>query len=252
MVRRVLFAACLFAGCAAPAKTVQVVEYTPRKPVVQRPPEPTHEERAARADARVAVRGIEGTLSNYDVRYTMEKRGAEFGACHEPRARRMPRLAGNIEFAIKVTPEGAVSQVQVRNSDVGDRALERCFVDVISSTPFPRPNGGEANVTWSMILGPLRPGKDPELWEQQRIERVLAKEAPELRESCAVPTDGSYLITAWVNKRGRVVTAGVSAPNGSEPATLDCLAQGLRSWKMPKPRKNTLAKISFPLGSQEM
>ena len=248
--RRVLVSACLLAGCAAPEKAVREVQYVPPKPVVQQP-QPTQEERAERAEARVAVRGIEGTLSNYDVRFTMEKRGAEFGACHEPRARRMPRLAGNIEFAIRVSPEGAVSQVHVRNSDLGDRTLERCFSEVILGTPFPRPNGGEANVTWNMMLGPLRPGKDPEQWEVERIERVLVKQVPELRESCSVPSDGSYLITAYVNKRGRVVTAGVSAPNGGdgESATLDCLAQGLRSWKMPKPKKSPLAKVSFPLGS---
>lgn len=248
VLRRVLLSALLFAGCAAPAKSTPVVSKAPpQKPVAQ----PTREERDAKAESRVAVRGIEGTLSNYDVRHTMEKRGREFGACHEPRARRMPRLAGNIEFAIRVTPEGAVSQVQIRNSDVGDRPLERCFVEVISTTPFPRPNGGEANVSWSMILGPAHPGKDPEQWELGRVERVLAKQAPELRQSCSVPSDGSYLITAYVNKQGRVVTAGVSAPAGGEPEVLDCLVQGLRSWKMPKP-KSTLAKISFPLAPHEM
>lgn len=225
-----------------------VVSQAPRpKPVAQ----PTRAERDARAESRVAVRGIEGTLSSYDVRHTMEKRGREFGACHEPRAKRMPRLAGNIEFAIRVTPEGAVSQVQVRNSDVGDRALERCFVDVISSTAFPRPNGGEANVSYSMILGPARPGKDPEQWELGRITRVLAKEAPDLRETCSVPSDGSYLLTAYVNKQGRVVTAGVSAPTGGEPEMLDCLVQGLSTWKMPKP-KSPLAKVSFSLAPHEM
>ena len=63
-----------------------------------------------------------------------------------------------------------------------------------------------------------------------------------------MPNDGSYLITAYVNKQGRVVTAGVSAAAGGEPEMLDCLVQGLRSWKMPKP-KSTLAKISFPLAA---
>ena len=251
LLRRVLVSAFLFsAGCATPPKPEPVVVVQPpppSKPVVQ----PTPEEREAKADARVAVRGIEGTLSSYDVRHTMERRGAEFGACHEPRARRVPRLSGNIEFAIRVTPDGTVSQVHIRNSDVGDRPLERCFLDVISQTPFPKPNGGEANVSYSMILGPARPGKDPEMWEIDRIEKVLAKGVPELRESCSV-TAGSYLITAYINRKGRVITAGVSTPQGGEPETLDCLAQGLRSWKMPKPKKSALAKISFPLELQAM
>ncbi len=250
LLRRVLVSAFLFAGCATPAKPEPVAAVhrpPPAKPVAQA----TAEEREAKADARVAVRGIEGTLSSYDVRHTMEKRGAEFGACHEPRARRVPRLSGNIEFAIRVTPEGTVSHVHIRNSDVGDRPLERCFLEVIAQTPFPKPNGGEANVSYSMILGPARPGKDPEQWEIDRIERVLAKGVPELRESCSV-TAGSYLITAYVNRKGRVIAAGVSAPEGGEPETLDCLAQGLRSWKMPKPKKGALAKVSFPLELRAM
>lgn len=210
--------------------------------------EVTPEAREARADARVGVAGIEGTLSSFDVRMTMEKRGAEFGACHEPRARRVPRLAGNVEFAIRVSHEGAVNQVLVRKSDVGDRPLERCFTQVIEHTPFPRPNGGEANVTWSMYLGPARSGKDPEQWELERIAHVLEKHAPGLRESCGVPSQESYQITAYINRKGRVITAGVSTPRGAAPELLDCLASGLSSWPMPKPKKGVpLAKITFPL-----
>jgi hypothetical protein len=206
----------------------------------------------AKADARVQVRGIEGSMSSFDVRITMEKRGRQFGACHEPRARQVPRLSGTIEFAIRIDPQGTVSEVWVRSSDLGDRQLERCFAEVILATPFPRPNGGEANVAWNMVLGPARPGKDPEQWELGRIERVLAKNAPELRESCGVPSGPSFLITAYVNRRGRVVTAGVSASQNEAPELLDCLAQGMRSWHMPTPKKGSLAKVSFPLASREM
>jgi hypothetical protein len=209
--------------------------------------EESHAEREARADQKVAVRGIEGSMSSYDVRMTMEKRAVEFGACHEPRARRVPRLSGNIEFAIRVLADGNVSEVLVRNSDVGDRQLERCLVQVIQGTPFPRPNGGDANVSWNMILAPGRPGKDPEQWEVDRIERVLAKNAPDLLEACEVPNRGSFLMTAYVNRRGKVITAGVSSRGDEAPELLDCLAQGLRSWRMPKARKTPLAKVSFPL-----
>lgn len=236
----------LMAGCAASVKSAPEPEYIPPPPPVAKV-EVAPEVREARADARVGVHGIEGTLSNFDVRIAMEKRGLEFGACHEPRARRVPRLSGNVEFAIRVRPDGAVSQVRVRNSDVGDRPLERCFASVIESTPFPRPNGGEANVVWSMILGPARPGKDPEQWELERIASVLDKHAPELRETCAVPSDGTYQITAYVNRKGRVITAGVSAQTEAAPELLDCLASGLSRWRMPTPKKAKLAKVTFAL-----
>ncbi len=241
----------LVAGCAASVQSAPEPEYAPAPPPVAKA-EPTPEEREARADARVGVAGIEGTLSSFDVRIAMEKRGAEFGACHEPRARRVPRLAGNVEFAIRVKADGVVSQVRLKNSDVGDRALERCFVSVIENTRFPRPNGGDANVVYSMYLGPARAGMDPEQWELDRIASVLEKHAAALREACAVPNDGTYQITAYVNKKGRVITAGVFAHSDAEPELLDCLASGLSRWRMPTPKKAKLAKVSFPLGPQSM
>jgi hypothetical protein len=246
---RWLWLGALLFSCAAPVQKAPPVRHAPR-PVVKAQEDPAARE--AKAEARVNVRGIEGTLSNFDVRVTMEKRGKEFGACHEPRARRVPRLAGNIEFAIRVSPAGAVSQVEVRTSDVGDRPLERCFVDVISTTPFPRPNGGEAKVTWTVMLGPARAGKDPEQWEHGRIEHVLDKRESDLLESCAVPSDRAFLVTAYVNRRGRIVTAGVSARDGGAPEVFDCIANELRSWRMPSPRKSSLAKVSFPLGRREI
>jgi hypothetical protein len=247
-LRWLWFATLLF-SCATAAPEQPVVHYVPRRLPPPKPVE-TPVEQEQRADARVKVRGIEGTMSNFDVRVTMEERGKAFGACHEPRARRVPRMAGNIEFAIRISPEGAVTQVGVLSSDVGDRPLERCFVDVIAATPFPRPNGGEANVTWTVNLGPGRAGKDPEQWDLGRIERVVEKRGPELMESCSIPTSNALVVTAYVNRRGRVITAGVSARQGGAPELFDCVAQELRSWKMPSPRKSPLAKVSFPLGRE--
>jgi hypothetical protein len=209
-------------------------------------------ERETRADSRVNVAGIEGSLSGSEVRRAMEKRGRAFAACHEARAKQLPRLAGSIEFAIRVAGDGQVLQVDVRASDLGDRQLERCFVEVIAGMPFPSPNGGEAKVTWTMALGPARPGADPEKWEKQRIQRVLSKRLPELRASCSLPHVGAFMVTAYINRSGRVVTAGVSTRDDTEPEQLDCIAEALRTWRMPSPRKGSLAKVRFPVGAAGM
>jgi hypothetical protein len=236
----------LVMACASSAKTTPPVRHVAPRPRPA-PAQETIAQREAKADERVNVRGIEGSLSSFDVRMAMEKRGAQFGACHAPRARRLPRLAGRIEFFIRVSPEGTAEQVDVRSSDVGDRELERCFVDVIQAAPFPRPNGGEAKVSWVMELGPARAGKDPEQWEEQRVGRAVAKHGPDLVESCALPGAGSFVVTAYVNSRGRVVTAGVAHAEGGAPELLDCIADALRSWQMPTPKKSRLAKVSFAL-----
>jgi hypothetical protein len=201
---------------------------------------------SSRRNAAVSVRGIEGTLSSYDVNDTMERRNEEFAACHEPRASVVPVLAGRVEFGIQVAPDGTVRHVDVRESDLGDRVLERCFVDVIAQTPFPRPHGGQANVTYTMMLEPARPGHEAESWSVERIERTLAQRASPLRATCGLAPRAGLVVTAYVNPRGRVVAAGVSAHEGVTGEQFDCVAEDLRSWPMPK-SKHGLAKVSFPI-----
>jgi hypothetical protein len=205
-----------------------------------------HDEHADKANKKVGVQGIHGTLSNFDVKVTLEKQSKAFAKCHEPRARKVPSLAGGMEFGIRVLTSGEVSDVQVRQSDVGDRVLERCFSEVIQKTRFPPPRGGEATVKWNMALAPARKGREPEQWDSERIERVLKKNRGELLEACDAKRTGSMTVTAYVSKRGKVLAAGVAAPDSSSAEHFDCIADELRGWSMPKPRKG-IAKVSFPL-----
>jgi len=205
-------------------------------------------ERSARQEKQVAVQGIEGTLSPFDVRVTMEKRGKAFAKCHEPRARMVPALAGAVEFKIHVLRTGAVSDVFVRVSDLGDRVLERCLSEVIQAARFPTPRGGEADVTWNMMLAPAQSGQAPEQWATAHVERVLRKHQSALLETCDAQRAGDITVTAYVSHSGRVLAAGVAATRESSPEQFDCIAEELRSWPMPKPRKG-VAKVSFALGS---
>jgi hypothetical protein len=205
-------------------------------------------DRGARQEKHVAVQGIEGTLSNFDVRVTLEKRGKAFAKCHEPRARMVPALAGAVEFKIHVLRSGEVSDVFVRVSDLGDRVLERCLSEVIQAARFPAPHGGEADVTWNMLLEPVQKGRAPEQWETAHVERVLRKHQSELLETCDAERGGAITVTAYVSDSGRVLAAGVAATKESSPEQFDCIAEELRSWPMPKARKG-VAKVSFALGS---
>lgn len=214
---------------------------------VPKPRAETHAEHDERVNAAVQVRGIEGTLSNFDVRTAMEEQGKEFAACHEPRARELPMLSGQIEFAIQVDVDGQTKRVEVRASDLGDRDLERCLSDVIRATKFRKPNGGIANVTWLMVLEPARAGNPPEAWEAGRVARVIGKKLDDLKTRCELSASSSSLtVTAYVNSGGKILAAGVASPSGSPDQHLDCVAEDLMSWPMPKPQKR-YAKVSFVL-----
>ncbi len=234
----------LCAACGAASSTAVRVE-NPKAEHDQR------DERERRADAAVAVRGIEGSLSGFDVRLTMDKRAQAFAECHEPRADALPVLAGKVEFSIAVAANGSVTGVDVRASDVGDRVLERCLAQVILETPFPRPNGGAARASWTMYLEPMLRSRLPELWESQRVGRIVDRHAETLRDACGISGQTtSFQITAYVSEKGRVVSAGVASAEGHDAEHLDCIAEGLRNWPMPKPKKG-FAKVTFALAGAE-
>lgn len=204
---------------------------------------------AASTKPKVQVRGIEGTLHNFDVKVTIEGHNKAFAKCQESPARRVPMLAGSIEFGIHVRHSGEVSDVDLRASDVGDRELERCFIDVIRGVHFPRPNGGDANVTYTMLLGPAGKGREPEQWNPGRVQHVVNKHGADVREECSLPTDQAYTVTAYINASGRVISAGVAGKAMSETDRFDCIAAQLSRWEMPKPTKKRVAKVTFPLRS---
>jgi hypothetical protein len=147
-----------------------------------------------------------------------------------------------------VLSSGEVSDVFVRVSDLGDRVLERCLSEVIQAAHFPAPHGGEADVTWNMLLEPARKGRAPEQWETAHVERVLRKLGGEVLATCDAKRGGPITVTAYVSRSGKVLAAGLSAARQSPPEQFDCIAEELRSWPMPKARKG-IAKVSFPLRS---
>jgi hypothetical protein len=264
-----LLALCLLA-CAGPGHARKESTPVRARPVAKAPPEDPlvavsrrieqektgeadqpkpieqHDEHGEKANKKVGVSGIHGTLAPFDVKITMDKQSKAFAKCHEPRARKVPSLAGGVEFDIRLLSSGEVSDVLVRQSDLGDRVLERCFSDVIRNTRFPAPHGGEATVQYQMALAPGRKHREPEAWDSERIEKVLKKNRGELLETCDVKRAGSITVTAYVSQRGKVLAAGVAGPDDRSAEYFDCIAEELRSWPMPRPRKG-IAKVSFPL-----
>lgn len=139
-------------GREAESKSAQ----TSRAPSASKVGAKSDAETAAEEEERaVAVRGIEGTMSSYDVRATLDGRGEDFDRCHE-----RGRGRGKIVFRIRILANGDVSDVNVRRSNVRNRDLVGCYSEVIMASRFPPPHGGYADVTWSTKVGRSRPRPD--------------------------------------------------------------------------------------------
>ena len=127
----------LVVGCSGPEASLPSPR-TSNEAVAQVRPDPqpkpaTKKKKKAlspgdRADAeerKVAVEGIEGTLTSYDVRSTLEKRSKEFGQLLRPRARpcraRRQRAVQHPRAQERPGPRRPHAVL-----DLGDRVLERC------------------------------------------------------------------------------------------------------------------------------
>jgi hypothetical protein len=104
----------------------------------------------------VAVKGIEGTTSEYDVRTALESRAQDFDSCHD----RVGGGSGRIEYRIHILANGDVGAVKIRKLSVRNRKLVDCYTEVVSSSHFTQPHGGYADVKWTTKVGRSRKRPD--------------------------------------------------------------------------------------------
>ncbi|HTU57448.1 MAG TPA: hypothetical protein VMF89_03425, partial [Polyangiales bacterium] len=97
----------------------------------------------------VAVEGIEGTMTEFDVRVTLENRYEDFDRCHD----RVGGGGGRIAYRIHVLANGNVGDVKVRTMKSRNRKLVDCYTEVVASSHFPKPHGGYADVKWTTKVG---------------------------------------------------------------------------------------------------
>jgi hypothetical protein len=110
----------------------------------------------------VVVEGIEGTTSEFDVRTTLENRFEDFDRCHDL----MGGGGGRIVYRIHIEANGDVGGVKVRTVKSRNRKLVDCYTEVVSTSHFPQPHGGYADVKWTTKVG--RSGKRPNAMFERR------------------------------------------------------------------------------------
>jgi hypothetical protein len=103
----------------------------------------------------IVIEGIKGSSSEFEVRTTLDNRYEDFDHCHD----RVGGGGGRISYTIHILASGDVGGVKVRTSRARNRKLVDCYTEVISSSHFPRPRGGYADVKWTTKVG--RSGKKP-------------------------------------------------------------------------------------------
>jgi hypothetical protein len=132
-------------------------------------------------------------------------------SCHKKGRERLDVLAGEAKVFLRVGKDGRAKYTFFDESTIGDRDTEKCVLDVLSSTDWPKPNGGEAEVrsSFSWSAGGERP---PTAWATDKVDSAMASmpEAKSAVDKCKAGVSGAFRITAYVEE-GEPESSGTAA-----------------------------------------
>jgi hypothetical protein len=231
-ISAVALVACAFASACGGGNQ----EAKEPEPVVAAPREPER--------PKLAVMQELGSIDADQVQKVWSRLGGEFQACRKSGQERVEYLHGDVKFFVRVGPDGGVKWTFLEDSNLGDLETERCLLDVVKNTHWPKPEGGDAEVRNSVGFDP--DGRPPASWSSDKIAAVLGKNDRDLHK-CKGREKATFHVTLYVapnHKDGKVQAAGASAPSKDAAEKIDCIVNEVKGWKMPSPG-SWGAKVEF-------
>ncbi len=197
------------------------------------------------ASSDMTTTGITGSLNRGDVHQVMETRTDALMQCVAKRPRRLRWVGGRIDFRIKVGRCGEVLEVRPTRSTVGYRGLELCLIEVMARTRMPPPEGRlDTDLEWGMNVEPQF-GREPEPMDPADLKDALKAYAAETYETCEVQRRTRFEVTAYVGRRGRVLSASAVPNTSRADDKLDCVLEQIEKWQLPSTKRRS--KVMFTL-----
>jgi hypothetical protein len=185
-----------------------------------------------------------GTLTQQEIHGALDPKLPKFLRCVQQRRSQLETLAGTIVLAFHVAVDGAVVAVQPTESNLGDREAERCIVAAAQAVHFPRPHGGDVDLSW-----PLEIPLDSDVRAPVELDADVARSVAQAKGDALLAQCGGagpLVVTAYVDPDGRTLAAGVATPDPTTAQRLDCISEGVRTWTFPSPG-SYLGKVRFTL-----
>ncbi len=208
----------------------------------------TEESDSRRAGALPSTSAEIGALDQDAVEKTFNSTQSELMACRNRGARRVEALGGDVKFFMRIDSTGRLAHAHMEESTLGDRATEKCMLEVLASKTWPQPVGGEngiAQTTAGFDANDVRP---PNAWSSDRADSTVQALASEI-DSCKNGAAGSFAATVYVEKDGdggKAVAVGIAPPDEAGEAAVDCLVSALEGGTYEDPG-SWIAKVTFEL-----
>ncbi|MFO7177253.1 MAG: AgmX/PglI C-terminal domain-containing protein [Pseudomonadota bacterium] len=268
-------------GCGGAEPVVQRPSEVPRAEAGPRPARARAKARHGPPEERPSAPPTEPVeIDPTEIVFALRGREADVEAC-----RREPRKRGLIQLAWGIDRDGAVEDVEVQRSTVGDPDVERCLVEHVSSLRFNR--AAEARTArWTFVFGlegePPSKKKKNKAWRSKkrrrsaRAERGVAIESssPGWLEPDAIDSvvqsgyrlyahcyrdglarnprlGGAVRLRFVIGRDGSVQQVRDGGSDLPDPRVIDCVAQTFFALRFPRPERghvHVLYRLVFDAG----
>jgi hypothetical protein len=226
---RRLFTAILVAACSASCGAPP----PPEPKTVEAPPPPKKKSMTWGEFGVVDVKKVDEVFAGLQATLTAcQDRGNKFSS-------------GTIHYTMRTDHSGHVKYAFVKISELGDREVEKCMLEVLRKATWPIPEEGDDAMIEKPITFPDREERPPEDWQADQIMPALGKVKGKLQD-CRKGHSGMFHATIHVDKSGKVASAGIAAPDDKGEPLIDCMVDVIKKMKCPSPG-SWPARVSFEI-----
>jgi hypothetical protein len=182
----------------------------------------------------VSVEAEVGALDELKVKEAFEHAASKLTACFAKGMQRIPYLAGDVRFVLRIGPAGSTRAAFVKDSTLGDRETEECMLGVLKSASWPAPVGGkEGRAENSFSFEPGNDERPPVPWKPEQLGAPFRRAKPALTR-CRRGA-GAMKATMYVETDGKATGIGVSTSDERGEAAVACVVDTLRGLTFPSP-----------------
>ena len=176
-----------------------------------------------------------GALDELKVKQTFARSADKLSACFSKGSQRLPYLAGDVRFVVRVAKDGSARWAYVKDSSLGDRETESCMLAVLKSATWPRPEGGEGLAENSFSFEPGGDERPPVAWSPEQLGAPYRGAKGALAQCRKKAGTKALKATLYVDTDGKPASIGVSSADERGEQAIACVIGALEGLKFPSP-----------------
>lgn len=186
-----------------------------------------------------------GALDQNKVNRALDAQSTKLSDCFHEGLKRVPFMGGNIKFAMRINQEGRVNVAFLKESNLGDRQVESCMLNVLRAAKWPSPVGGrEGLADGGFGFDPSPDERAPVALDASKLGKELPKAEAAIVKCRSAAGAGAVTATMYVGTDGKPLAVGVGTADAKGEEAANCIVDALKGFTFASPGSYA-AKVSI-------